>query len=148
MNFLYQSSHFFASLLRQHPTPLLEPASTGTKATTTAAAAAVTVPDTEIAIGDSNARNPMLPIARFYAKEMRQVARKSVLRLSPHIKREICKACASPLVPGVSCSTRVKGHKKGRRVVITCLYCGCQRRLIVDPHKELFVDKDIHGIIH
>ncbi|KAJ2090116.1 Ribonuclease P protein subunit p21 [Coemansia sp. RSA 1813] len=90
----------------------------------------------------------MLPVARFYTKEMRQVARKSVLRISPHIKREICKSCASPLVPGVSCSTRVKGHKKGRRVITTCLYCGCQRRLMADPQHELFVDKEIHGTLH
>ncbi|KAJ1786059.1 Ribonuclease P protein subunit p21, partial [Coemansia sp. RSA 2399] len=88
MNFLYQSSRFFAHLSPQ-PT------------------------------SSDSSSSPMLPAARFFAKEMRQVARKSVLRISPHIKREICKSCASPLVPGVSCTTRVKGHKKGRRVVTT-----------------------------
>ncbi|KAJ2612351.1 hypothetical protein H4S08_002735 [Coemansia sp. RSA 1365] len=59
---------------------------------------------------------PLLPLARFYTKEMRQMARKSVLRVSPHVKREICKICSTPLMPGVSCTIRIKGKAHGKRL--------------------------------
>ncbi|KAJ2854622.1 Ribonuclease P protein subunit p21, partial [Coemansia asiatica] len=112
MNFLYQSSRFFATLAHaptaehsnQPPTPV--------------------------------SSSSTMPLARFYMKEMRQVARKSVLRLSPHIKREMCQICSSPLVPGVSCKKRVKGKGNCRRLITTCMYCGGQKRIMANSKPD------------
>ncbi|KAI9505312.1 Ribonuclease P protein subunit p21 [Coemansia spiralis] len=133
MNFLYQSSQFFSQLL---------PSSSSNVQTADNDSSNLKLAQ------QHQQQKSLLPISRFYSKEMRQVARKSVLRLSPHVKREICKACASPLVPGVSSTVRIKGHNRGRRVVTTCNCCGWQRRLIVDPGHELFIDKEEHGTLH
>ncbi|KAJ2798201.1 Ribonuclease P protein subunit p21 [Coemansia helicoidea] len=128
LNFLLQSSQFFASL----------PGASHTHSSV-AEGAAVAPPGC--------ADPPLLPLARFYAKEMRQVAQKSVLRLSPHVKRGICQVCSSPLVPGVSAAVRVKGKGRGQRVLTTCTYCGHQARLMVNSNHVLFVDRPEHGTI-
>ncbi|KAJ2085395.1 Ribonuclease P protein subunit p21 [Coemansia sp. S100] len=151
MNFLLQSAQFYATL----------------PATNAAAAAAVTTEatakgkesdesttlDNDSNGGSSSGALPprtsatMMPLARFYAKEMRLVSHKSVLRMSPHVKRSICKVCLTPLLPGISSMTRVKGQKRGRRVITTCNYCQSQTRLFVNDDHVLFVDRPEHGTI-
>ncbi|KAJ1723242.1 Ribonuclease P protein subunit p21 [Coemansia erecta] len=129
MNFLYQSSQFYAQLTQDSASAEQSPSSSES----------------------STAQSSLLPLSRFYAKEMRAVARKSVLRMSPHIKRELCKSCSTPLVPGVSCTKRVKGKKKARRLITTCSFCGSQRRLMANSDPEtsrvLFIDRPEHQTI-
>ncbi|KAJ2688909.1 Ribonuclease P protein subunit p21 [Coemansia spiralis] len=149
MNFLLQSAQFYASL----PTTTTTPAAVATGAT-----AKGKEPDEPLALDNDSSDSSssgappqapatMLPLARFYAKEMRLVSRKSVLRMSPHIKRSICKVCLTPLVPGISSTTRVKGQKRSRRVITTCNYCQAQTRLFVNDDHVLFVDRPEHGTI-
>ncbi|KAJ2120332.1 Ribonuclease P protein subunit p21 [Coemansia sp. RSA 720] len=92
-------------------------------------------------------KDGLLPLARFYTKEMRQVARKSVLRLSPHVKRRLCKVCNTPKQPGISCRVRVKGSGRAKRVITTCTYCGDQTRLMANA-QTLFVDQSEHTTQH
>ncbi|KAJ2730761.1 hypothetical protein IW152_005023 [Coemansia sp. BCRC 34962] len=149
MNFLLQSAQFYASL----------PTTTTPAAVATTATAKGNEPNEPSALvndssGDSSSSDAppqtpamMMPLARFYTKEMRLVSRKSVLRMSPHIKRSICKVCLTPLVPGISSMTRVKGQKRSRRVITTCNYCQTQARLFVNDDHVLFVDRPEHGTI-
>ncbi|KAJ2058636.1 Ribonuclease P protein subunit p21 [Coemansia sp. S146] len=148
MNFLLQSAQFYATL----PT-------TNAAAAVTAVATAKgkesddsTTLDNDSSGGGSSGTPPqtsatMMPLARFYAKEMRLVSRKSVLRMSPHVKRSMCKVCLTPLLPGISSMTRVKGQKRSRRVITTCNYCQAQNRLFVNDNHVLFVDRPEHGTI-
>ncbi|KAJ2819624.1 hypothetical protein IWW50_005392, partial [Coemansia erecta] len=80
--------------------------------------------------------------------EMRLVARKSVLRLSPHVKRGLCKVCNSPQLPGVSCRVRVKGSGHAKRVSTTCTYCGSQTRVMASAKHTLFVDRPEHTTLN
>ncbi|KAJ2720424.1 Ribonuclease P protein subunit p21 [Coemansia sp. Benny D115] len=137
MNFLFQTSQFLAALAGN-----ANKDTTSQQASDTDAAAVVAAADRQASL---------IPLARFYSKEMRTIARKSVLRMSPHMRREICRVCATPLLPGVSCIKRVKGKGHGRRVVTTCTYCGNSARLMVgetaeNPH-VLFVDQPQHATI-
>ncbi|KAJ1931844.1 Ribonuclease P protein subunit p21, partial [Linderina pennispora] len=82
---------------------------------------------------NSNPETSLLPLARFYSKEMRSIARKSVSRLSPHVKRGICKVCSTPLLPGISCTKRASRGAKRPRVTTTCTYCGTHKSLPSNP---------------
>jgi len=68
---------------------------------------------------------------------MRSVAKKSVMRLGPQIKRTICKRCDTLLVPGVSCENRIENASKGGKkswadvLVVECMACGTVKRFPV-----------------
>ncbi|KAF3937290.1 hypothetical protein ABW19_dt0201471 [Dactylella cylindrospora] len=135
LSFLYQA----AALLTLPPSQQLSTSSglcnsTGTDART---------------IGSTNPRNietpesktrplPPLGLSRYYTSHLLSVSKKSVQRLSPQVKRSICKRCASVLIPGVSCKTRVDNQSKGGKrrwadiLVLECNYCGGVKRLPVD----------------
>ncbi|KAJ2746914.1 Ribonuclease P protein subunit p21 [Coemansia sp. BCRC 34301] len=138
MNFLLQSSQFFAAL------PI---AVSSEPAAATAKKKESDGPETRDSSSGATLQTTMMPLARLYAKDMKLVSRKCVLRMSPHIKRGICKVCQSPLLPGISSTTRVKGQKRSRRVITTCQYCGNQTRLFINNNHVLFVDRPEHGII-
>ncbi|KAJ2458807.1 Ribonuclease P protein subunit p21 [Coemansia sp. RSA 2424] len=150
MNFLLQSSQFYATLPIAAATPN-EPASTLALPNVKESESGEPAARDSGSSGDSSSgatpQATMMPLARFFAKEMRLVSRKSVLRMSPHVKREFCKVCQTPLLPGVSSATRVKGQKRSRRVITTCQYCGNQTRLFVNNDHVLFVDRPEHGTI-
>ncbi|KAK9873589.1 hypothetical protein WA026_023146 [Henosepilachna vigintioctopunctata] len=50
---------------------------------------------------------------------MIQVSKKSVQRIDVDVKRRICKACKTILLPGISCRVRVK-KKMVKWVCLTC----------------------------
>ncbi|KAJ2882511.1 Ribonuclease P protein subunit p21 [Coemansia aciculifera] len=148
MNFLLQSAQFYATL----PTTNAEAAVTAVATAKGKDSDDSTTLDNDSSGGSSSGAPPqtsatMMPLARFYAKEMRLVSRKSVLRMSPHVKRSMCKVCLTPLLPGISSMTRVKGQRRSRRVITTCNYCQAQNRLFVNDDHVLFVDRPEHGTI-
>ncbi|KAI8613151.1 RNAse P Rpr2/Rpp21/SNM1 subunit domain-containing protein, partial [Chytriomyces sp. MP71] len=59
----------------------------------------------------SNAMAPtsasLASLSRFYARNMKQVGARMVLRLDPSVKRAVCKRCDSILIPGLSASVEV-----------------------------------------
>ncbi|KAI7834011.1 RNAse P Rpr2/Rpp21/SNM1 subunit domain-containing protein [Kickxella alabastrina] len=178
MNFLYQSSQFFASLSGNVCTSSSQRSRASDKAseneptnnntdetlnTQKSQTVGLEKPICTIAMANSQEcknssktdilmQQPLLPLARFYSKEMKMVARKSVLRMSPHLRRDMCKVCSTPLLPGVSCKKRVKGKGNGRRLITTCNYCGTQTRIMTnsgpDSQHVLFVDRPEHTTIH
>ncbi len=68
---------------------------------------------------------------------MRSVAKKSVMRLGPQIKRTVCKRCDTLLIPGISCENRIENASKGGKkswadvLVVGCMACGTVKRFPV-----------------
>eukprot|EP01132_Coremiostelium_polycephalum_P006844 gene6844-8488_t len=48
-------------------------------------------------------------LSGFYCDSLKQIAQKSVIRLNPSIKRNLCKKCSSLLLPGLSSTVRLQG---------------------------------------
>ena len=60
--------------------------------------------------------------SRRYIELMRKMAMRYTFRLPKSIKRRICKACNSFLIPGENCIVRTS--KKQQAVITTCKNCG------------------------
>ncbi|CAK9290249.1 unnamed protein product [Gordionus sp. m RMFG-2023] len=74
---------------------------------------------------------------------IKEIAKKSVIRLSINIKRKLCKYCHLILIPGISCRIRQKRKNKANcqpysRCSIVCLGCGYQKLYISDPNYSLW----------
>ncbi|KAG0092322.1 Ribonuclease P protein subunit p21 [Podila epicladia] len=65
--------------------------------------------------------------ARFYASTLREIGRKSVIRIDPSIKRSICLRCEAVLVPYVSAEIRIEAEPQLNTMVV-CKSCGAFRR--------------------
>ncbi|AOA63957.1 RNase P subunit [Komagataella phaffii CBS 7435] len=66
-------------------------------------------------------------LSRMYSRQMDLVAKKTVLKISPTIKRTICKTCYRHLKPGVTYSPEIvnESKKKAPRNDILQLQCIC-----------------------
>ncbi|TPX43265.1 hypothetical protein SeMB42_g02156 [Synchytrium endobioticum] len=116
MNFLQQASSLML-LATTHPNDV--PASS----------------DTSNSVGTS-----LVSLGRFYSVGMRNIASKLVMRVDPHVKRNLCRKCGVGLIPGMTSKVRTK-RKNGRTVVsTTCLECQHKRYLDTDTKKLLFND--------
>jgi ribonuclease P protein subunit RPR2 len=71
--------------------------------------------------------NPNL--SRFYNHNLQRLSTRNVIRMTPNVKRKICKRCHTLLIPSISATIRVKPRRENH-LVITCDYCGCFRRFI------------------
>ncbi|CAK8690286.1 unnamed protein product [Clavelina lepadiformis] len=80
-------------------------------------------------------------LARYYAATMKALALRNVVRLSPQIKRTICKKCGIILVPGVTCKVRNRSGRE-RFTMVHCLDCGYSRRFFLDPNYSLWNDNE------
>ncbi|KAG0128310.1 ribonuclease P protein subunit RPR2 [Tuber indicum] len=76
-------------------------------------------------------------LSRNLVSTARTVAKKTVIRFDPSVKRTWCKRCDAVLVPGVSCEHRVENLSRGGRkawadvLVVRCWGCGCLKRFPV-----------------
>jgi len=77
--------------------------------------------------------NPQL--SSRYIETARKIAMAARIRLPITLKRQICKNCNMLLVPGDNCRVRIK-QKREPHVVITCLNCGAQTRILLRKKKE------------
>jgi ribonuclease P protein subunit RPR2 len=77
--------------------------------------------------------NPQL--ASRYIETARKIAMAAKIRLPIKYKRRICKNCNTLLVPGDNCRVRIK-QKREPHLVITCLTCGYQTRILLRKKKE------------
>ncbi|XP_068854755.1 ribonuclease P protein subunit p21-like isoform X1 [Aphelocoma coerulescens] len=68
-------------------------------------------------------------LARFYLSTQRAAARRLVLRMTPSVKRRLCRRCCSLLAPGLGGGLRLRGHGQPR-LVLRCLRCGRRRRYL------------------
>jgi ribonuclease P protein subunit RPR2 len=69
-------------------------------------------------------------LAMQYVDSARRIAMAARIRLPLAFRRETCKECNSLFVHGVNCRVRVK-QKREPHVVITCLSCGNQTRIML-----------------
>ena len=74
-------------------------------------------------------------LAMQYIKSARRIAMAAKIRLPVDFRRETCKNCNALLVQGYNCRVRVK-QKREPHVVITCLNCGSQTRILLSRRKE------------
>src|SRR5450759_2530922 len=77
--------------------------------------------------------NPKL--AMQYVVSARKIAMAAKTRLPVEFKRGTCKKCNSLFVQGVNRRVRIK-QKRAPHVVVTCLNCGNQTRILLREKKE------------
>ena len=77
--------------------------------------------------------NPKL--AMQYVLSARKIAMAAKVRMPIEFKRETCKECNSLFVQGVNCRVRIK-QKREPHVVVTCLNCGNQTRILLKEKQE------------
>lgn len=81
-------------------------------------------------------------LSRLYASQSRIIARKATIRLTPDMKRSICKICDTMLLPGTTSSTSVENlSRRGRKpwadtLVIKCNACGAVKRFPVGAKRQ------------
>ncbi len=74
-------------------------------------------------------------LAMQYIKSARRIAMAAKIRLPVEFRRETCKNCDALLVQGYNCRVRIK-QKRAPHIVITCLNCGNQTRILLGKKKE------------
>jgi ribonuclease P protein subunit RPR2 len=74
-------------------------------------------------------------LAEQYVKSARRIAMAAKIRLPTEFRRQTCKNCNALLVQGYNCRVRIK-QKREPHVVITCLNCVNQTRIIFGKKKE------------
>src|SRR3990172_5673761 len=77
--------------------------------------------------------NPQL--SSRYIATARRIAMAARVRLPTSYRRQICKNCNMLLVPGDNRRVRIR-RKRESHVVITCLTCGHQTRIMLRKKKE------------
>ena len=74
-------------------------------------------------------------LATQYVKSARRIAMAAKIRLPLEFRRQTCKNCNALLMQGSNCRVRIK-QKRESHVVITCLNCGNQTRILLSKKKE------------
>jgi ribonuclease P protein subunit RPR2 len=74
-------------------------------------------------------------LAMQYVTSARRIAMAAKIRLPTEFRRETCKECNSLFIHGLNCRVRVK-QKREPHVVITCLNCGNQTRIMLKKKEQ------------
>jgi ribonuclease P protein subunit RPR2 len=74
-------------------------------------------------------------LAMQYVKSARRIAMAARIRMPTDFRRQTCKNCNALLIQGYNCRVRVK-QKREPHVVITCLNCGNQTRIMLSKKTE------------
>jgi ribonuclease P protein subunit RPR2 len=85
--------------------------------------------------------NPKL--AAEYVGSARRIAMAAKIRLPTEFRRRTCRKCNVLFVYGVNCRVRVK-QKREPHVVVTCLNCGEQTRIMLKKKVHSEVEQDNH----
>lgn len=80
-------------------------------------------------------------LSAYYGQIMTGVAKKTVLRIDPSIKRTICKGCHNLLVPGMSSKVRVVKKNSGQ-VQHLCLNCQTLKRFNLKRNYKIWSEKE------
>lgn len=70
-----------------------------------------------------------------YVSTARKIAMAAKIRFPKEFRRRICKRCNSFFVHGENCRVRVR-QRREPHVVVTCLSCGWQTRILLRKRKE------------
>lgn len=89
-----------------------------------------------------SATAPQQNMSRKILTDMRAVTLKAQIRISPDIKRTICKHCDTLLIDGQTCSSTVENTSKGGKkpwadvLVIRCHTCSREKRFPVSAQRQ------------
>ncbi|XP_072760717.1 uncharacterized protein Rpp21 [Anoplolepis gracilipes] len=78
--------------------------------------------------------------ASYFGNNMVGCAKKAVLRMEPNLKRNVCKCCQTPLIPGETARVRLTS-KPIKRVKWTCLTCMNTKRFPTRKGYKLWLDQ-------
>ncbi|CAK9437227.1 uncharacterized protein LODBEIA_P16050 [Lodderomyces beijingensis] len=89
----------------------------------------------------STTRNSASILARGYDRNFDLIAKKTVSKISPNVKRTMCKRCHCLLVPGLTMSMRIENLSKTKDeksdvLIYECLQCGQCKRFPVGRDRE------------
>ncbi|RCK62834.1 Ribonuclease P protein subunit RPR2 [Candida viswanathii] len=89
-------------------------------------------------------------LARGYNRNLDLIAKKTVTKVSPHLKRSICKKCNTLLIPGLTVTIYIENLSREKLqhcdvLVNKCSNCGECKRFPVGKNRDyqLFVDRTI-----
>lgn len=98
-------------------------------------------------------------LARTLLTDLRAVTLKTQIRITPDIKRTICRHCDTLLVEGQTCTSTVENASRGGRkpwadvLTIRCHTCGRQKRFPVNaprqkrrPHRATMPQKQVAAV--
>ena len=134
MSYLYQASTYLATVQTEKTENRCE----GQAKDETAAS------NTEPQQGsrDDEACHSLQNRSRALLSDLRQISRKTQLRMSPTVKHSVCKFCDTLLIEGQSCVSTVENKSKGGQkpwadtLVRKCNTCGRERRFPVDAPRQ------------
>lgn len=92
-------------------------------------------------------------LARSMAKNVVMVSQKTVLKLSPEVKRSICKKCYNFMIPGLSMGMAIEnksktGDEKNDVLVHTCSVCQKEKRFPVGANREYLLFCEREDVVH
>lgn len=71
-------------------------------------------------------------LAARYADCIRQLSKKTQVKIDKEFKRMLCKGCSSLLKPDKSADVRIFGkHRSQKKIGLTCHICGTQRSFLI-----------------
>ncbi|KAG7825322.1 hypothetical protein KL909_001614 [Ogataea angusta] len=92
--------------------------------------------------------DPNSALSRMYLRNMDVVAKKTVLKLDPSVKRTVCKKCHRLQLPGRTASIRVENTSNAQSaendvLAVSCV-CGAHKRYPIGKNRSyvLFSDKN------
>lgn len=74
-------------------------------------------------------------LANQYVRSARRIAMAARISLPVGFRRETCRKCNALLIQGYNCRVRIK-QKREPHIVVTCLNCGNQTRVLLRKRKE------------
>jgi ribonuclease P protein subunit RPR2 len=131
VSFLYQAAAYLATQQQHSKTTVRSPS--GQAEQTTVAAA-----------NDSEAlaNSTFKPVSRRLVSDLRSVSLKIQMRMSPAMKRAICKSCDTMLIDRSTCSSEVENKSKGGKkpwadvLVRKCNTCGFEKRFPMRSERQ------------
>ena len=133
ISFLHQAATYYASLEPHVPPVIAESATPPIDSEK---------PQQRQTFGNQG-EGPLMGMARRLATDLRSVSLKTRIRMSPAMKRFLCKYCDAPLVEGQSCSSFIENRSRGGKkpwadvLVRRCHTCGREKRYPVNAPRPL-----------
>lgn len=90
-------------------------------------------------------------LSRNFARNVDGIAKKTVLKLSPSIKRTLCKKCNTLLIPGINMKIYTENKSKEQLdkcevLVNSCMTCGKKKRFPVGKDRNYVVFHERDGV--